>query len=75
MTRILHKHLRLLAYKVKIFRVLQPNDLSQRAAVAAEIPNKDNRNNFERLKANSFFFFDEVTFHTLGRVNSHNFKI
>lgn len=70
--KILHKRLRLHAYKVQIVQALQPNDLPRRAEFATEILNRiDGDNDY----LNRICFTDESTFHVSGMVNRHNVRI
>ncbi|GBN85451.1 hypothetical protein AVEN_67197-1 [Araneus ventricosus] len=70
--RILHKRLRLHAYKVQIVQDLQPNDCPRRAEFAIEILN---RIDVENAYLNRICFSDESTFHVSGMVNRHNVRI
>lgn len=69
--KILHKRLRMHAYKVQILHALQSND-KRRAAFATEMLQRidDDNNYLKRL-----CFSDEATFHTSGKVNRHNVRI
>lgn len=69
---VLHKKLRLRAYKVQITQELQVNDLPRRYAFALEMLSKmEDDDNF--LK--KIIFTDESTFHVSGVVNRHNVRI
>ncbi|GBM47326.1 hypothetical protein AVEN_7772-1 [Araneus ventricosus] len=72
LVRILHKRLRLRAYKVQIFQDLQPNDCPRCEEFAIEILN---RIDVENDYLNRICFSDESTFHVNGMVNRHNVLI
>jgi hypothetical protein len=70
--RVLHKRLRLYAYKVQIVQEIKPADKPQRQNFAIYI--------LERIKQNQDFlslvmFSNEATFHLSGKVNQHNVRI
>lgn len=70
--RVLHKRLRLYAYKVQILHEIKPQDRPQRQNFAADILERINQNNdFLSL----VMFSDESTFHVSGKVNRHNVRI
>jgi len=70
--KILHKQLKLYAYKVQIVQSLQPVDGPRRASFATEILRRIDEDN-DYLKR--ICFSDEATFHTSGVVNRHNVRI
>jgi len=70
--KILHKRLKLYAYKVQIVQSLQPDDGPRRASFATEIMHRIDEDN-DYLKR--VCFSDEATFHTSGVVNRHNVRI
>ena len=70
--KVLHKRLRLHAYKLQIVQALKPNDHPRRAAFAEEILQRIDDDN-DNL--NSVVFSDEATFHVSGKVNKHNIRI
>ncbi|KAJ9600337.1 hypothetical protein L9F63_009365 [Diploptera punctata] len=70
--RIVHKRLKLHAYKVQLVQRLEPNDIPKRAEFANTM--------LDRLGADpdfmtKIFFSDEATFHLSGKVNRHNVRI
>ena len=70
--KVLHKNLRLYAYKVQMLRALQPNDMPRRKEFAV--------NMLQRISENEAFlkrvcFRDEATFHISGKLNKHNVRI
>jgi hypothetical protein len=70
--KVLHKRLRLNAYKVKIVQALEPNDRPQRQQFAIEM--------LERIDQNpnclsNVTFSEDATFHTCCKVNRHNIRI
>ena len=70
--KVLHKRLRLHAYKLQIVQALKPDDYLCRAAFAEEILQRiDDDNDY----LNSVVFSDEATFHVSGKVNKHNIQI
>ena len=70
--KVLHKRLRLHAYKLQIVQALKPDDRPRRAAFAEEILQRiDDDNGY----LNSVCFSDEATFHVSGKVNKHNIRI
>ena len=65
--KVLHKRLRLHAYKLQIVQALKPGDYPHRAAFAEEILQRiDDDNDY----LNSVVFSDEATFHVSGKVVS-----
>ena len=70
--KVLHKRLRLYAYKLQIVQALKPDDHPRRAAFVEEILQRiDDDNDY----LNSVVFSDEATFHVSGKVNKHNIRI
>ena len=70
--KVLHKRLRLHAYKLQTVQALKPDDRPRRAAFAEEILQRiDDDNGY----LNSVCFSDEATFHVSGKVNKHNIRI
>ena len=70
--KVLHKNLRLYAYKVQMLQALQPNDMPRRKEFAV--------NMLQRISEDKAFlrrvcFSDEATFHVSGKLNKHNVKI
>ena len=70
--KVLHKTLRLFAYKVQMLQALQPNDMSRRKEFAV--------NMLEQISEDEAFlkrvcFSDEATFHVSGKLNKHNVRI
>ena len=70
--KVLHKNLRLFAYKVQMLQTLQPNDMPRRKEFAV--------NMLQRISEDEVFlkgvcFSDEATFHVLGKLNKHNVRI
>jgi hypothetical protein len=70
--KVLHKRLRLYAYKVQILQALEPNDRPQRQQFAIEMLDRIGQNPNYLSKV---IFSDEATFHTRGMVNRHNIRI
>jgi hypothetical protein len=70
--KILHKRLRLCAYKVQLVQALEPDDRPQRASFASEMLQRIDENNDYLTRV---CFSDEATFYTSGKVNSHNVRI
>lgn len=69
---VLHKRLRLHAYKIQLVQKLQPNDLPARYDFASNMLLKiDNDNGYLQ----KVVFSDESTFHINGIVNRHNCRI
>lgn len=69
---VLHKRLRLRAYKIQLVQKLQPNDLPARYDFASNMLLKiDNDNGYLQ----KVVFSDESTFHINGIVNRHNCRI
>ncbi|GBL84520.1 hypothetical protein AVEN_117258-1 [Araneus ventricosus] len=69
---LLHRKLRLYAYKLQIVQKLQPNDGQRRVAFAVSILS---RIEIEHDFLNLITFSDEVTFYVSNKVNKHNCKI
>lgn len=70
--KVLHKQLRLYAYKVQLVHALQPDDAPRRAEFAADMLQRiDDDDRF--LKR--VLFSDEATFHVSGVLNRHNVRI
>ena len=70
--KVLHKRLRLYAYKVQMLQRLQPNDKPKRKEFAD--------NMLQRISEGEEFlkricFSDEATFHFSGKLNKHNVRI
>lgn len=70
--KVLHKNLRLYAYKVQLLQALEPNDKPRRKDFAI--------NMLERISEDETFlnrvcFSDEATFHVSGKLNTHNVRI
>ena len=70
--KVLHKNLRLYAYKVQLLQALEPNDKPRRKEFAV--------NMLERTSEDETFltrvcFSDEATFHVSGKLNTHNVRI
>ena len=70
--KVLHKNLKLFAYKVQILQTLQPNDMPRRKEFAV--------NMLQRISEDEAFlkqvcFSDEATFHVSGKLNKHNVRI
>ena len=70
--KVLHKNLRLYAYKVQMLQALHPNELPRRKKFAV--------NMLQRISENEAFlkrvcFSDEATFHVTGKLNKHNIRI
>jgi hypothetical protein len=69
--KVLHKRLRLFAYKVQIVQALEPNDRPQRQQFATEMLDRiDQNSNY----LSNVMFSDEATY-TCGKVNRHNILI
>ena len=69
--KVLHKRLRLHAYKLQIVQDLKPDDHPRRAAFAEEILQCiDDDNDY----LNSVVFSNEATFHVSGKLNKHNIR-
>ena len=69
---VLHKRLRLRAYKIQLVQKLQPNDLPPRYEFASDMLLKIDIENGYMQKV---VFTDESTFHVCGIVNRHNCHI
>ena len=70
--KVLHKNLRLFAYKVQMLQTLQPNDMPRRKEFAV--------NMLQRISEDEAFLkrvclSDEATFHVSGTLNKHNVRI
>ena len=70
--KVLHKNLKLFAYKVQMLQTLQPNDMPRRKEFAV--------NMLQQISEDEAFlkrvcFSDEVTFHVSGKLNKHNVRI
>ena len=70
--KVLHKNLKLFAYKVQMLQTLQPNDMPRRKEFAV--------NMLQRISEDEAFFKrvcfnDEATFHVSGKLNKHNVRI
>ena len=70
--KVLHKNLRLYAYKVQMLQALQPNEMPKRKEFAV--------NMLQQISENEAFlkqvcFSDEATFHVSGKLNKHNVRI
>ena len=66
--KVLHKNLRLYAYKVQILQALQPNDMPRRKEFAV--------NMLQQISEDEAFlkrlcFSDEAIFHVSGKLNKH----
>ncbi|GBN44129.1 hypothetical protein AVEN_1787-1 [Araneus ventricosus] len=69
---VLHRKLKLYAYKIQIVQKLQPNDGVQRVAFAVEMLSRiENEHDF----LNRIIFSDEATFHVSNKVNKYNCRI
>ena len=68
--KVLHKRLRLHAYKLQIVQALKPDDHHRRAAFAEEILQRIDDNDY----LNSVVFSDEATFHVSGKSISTIFE-
>lgn len=69
---VLHKRLRLHAYKIQIHQQIKPTDRPKRTEFASFLLNviDDNPNFLQRV-----LFSDEATFHINGCVNRHNCRV
>ena len=70
--KVLHKNLRLYAYKVQMLQALQPNDMPRQKEFAV--------NMLQRISEDEAFlkrvcFSDEATYHVSGKLNKHNIGI
>ena len=70
--KVLHKNLRLYAYKVQMLQALQPNDMPRRKEFAM--------NMLQQISADEAFlkrvcFSDEAIFYVSGKLNKHNVRI
>ena len=70
--KVLHKNLRLYAYKVQMLQVLQPNDMPRRKEFAM---NMQQRISEDEAFLKRVCFSDEATFHVSGKLNKHNVRI
>jgi hypothetical protein len=68
---IIHKHLRLYAYKIQLKREITPDDWPKRYDFASLRLNKIDDDAF----LHEIWFTDEATFHMNGCVNQHNCQI
>jgi hypothetical protein len=69
---VLHKHLKLCAYKLQLLHEVKPDDKPKHATFAADIlQHIETGNNFLA----KVLFSDEATFHLSGMVNRHNMRI
>jgi hypothetical protein len=70
--KILHRQLKLHAYKIQIVQELEPNDGRRRKEFAMDMLDRiDNDNGF----LDRVIFSDESTFHVCGIINRHNGRI
>lgn len=70
--KVVHKRLRLTAYKIQLLHHIKPADKIKRFDFAVSMLDKiEENNNF--LK--TVIFTDEATFHVNGTVNRHNCRI
>ena len=70
--KVLHKNLRLYAYKMQMLQALQPNDVTRQKEFAV--------NNLQQISEDEAFlkrvcFSNEATFHVSGKLNKHNVRI
>ena len=70
--KVLHKNLRLYAYKVQMLQALQPNDMPRQKKFAVNL--------LQRISEDGAFlkrvcFSDEATFYVSGKLNKHNVRI
>ena len=70
--KVLHKNLRLYAYKIQLLQELKPDDKPKRKEFAVNI--------LEKMEEDGHFlnricFSDEATFHVSGKLNKHNARI
>ncbi|KAJ4437734.1 hypothetical protein ANN_17880 [Periplaneta americana] len=69
---VLHKRLRLRAYKLQLHQMITPNDKLERKRFAETMLDKvDDDDTF----LTRVCFSDEATFHVSGKVNRHNCRI
>ncbi|PSN29581.1 hypothetical protein C0J52_27844, partial [Blattella germanica] len=69
---VLHKILRLRAYKLQLHQMIKPNDKLKRKRFAETMLDKvDDDDSF----LTRVYFSDETTFHVNGKVNKHNCRI
>jgi len=70
---LLHKRLRLRAYKFQPVQQLKPSDSMKRQCCVEEMLDcTDHDSDFMKKK---IIFFDEAKFHVPGKVHRHNVKI
>lgn len=67
--KVLHKHLRLYAYKVQLLQALLPQDKPWREQFAIKVLD---RLDTDEGSLTSVCFIDEATFHVSGELNRHN---
>lgn len=70
--KVLHKRLKLHAYKIQLLQELKPDDGAKRFNFAVEMLNKIDEN---QSFLDDIIFSDEATFHINGSVNRHNSRI
>ena len=70
--KVLHKNLRLYAYKVQMLQALQPNGMPRRKEFAVNILQRISE---DETFLKRVFFSDEATFHVSGKLNKHNVRI
>ena len=70
--KVLHKNLRLYAYKVQMLQALQPNNMSRRKEFAV---NMLQRISEDEAFLKRVYFSDEATFHVSEKLNKHNVRI
>ena len=70
--KVLHKNLKLYAYKVQMLQALQPNDMPRRKEFAA---NMLQRISEDEAFLKRVYFSEEATFHVSGKLNKHNVRI
>ena len=63
--KVLHKNLRLYAYKMQMLQALQPNDMPRQKEFAV--------NKLQRISEDCFS--NEATFHVSEKLNKHNVRI
>lgn len=75
--KILHKHLKLHAYKIQLLHELKPNDKPRRYDFAVRLLDLEEQtiNIGESNFLKKVIFSDEATFHVSGKVNRHNCRI
>jgi hypothetical protein len=70
--KIVHKRLRLCAYKVQLVQALEPDDHPRRAAFVTEMLERIDEDNDYLTRV---CFSDKATFHSSGKVNIHSARI